>query len=369
MNPKATLDTALHREDVSAIEALILLQDREHTGQLLEVANVFNRRFNNNVVTFVRSKKIHYTNVCRADCKFCSFAKKKKHRQAFSLSAAEILRSIRDAGPIRQVALSGGHNSELNLAYHLNVVRTIREEYPNLTIQGYAPSEVFFIARRARTTPYDVLRRLQNAGLDSLSGDSADILNDKIRKKICSDKLRTADWVEIIRTAHRMGMPTTATMLFGHVEDEIHICEHLEIIKSLQQETGGIAAFEPIPFVPKGTTLGNERKIRTMIPLSRILQVTAVARVFFGRLIGNIQVDWTKVGLPNALKCMEAGANDLGGLAVDSHEIRINGKLSLQRPALRQAIRRAGHMPQERDPYTMRSILLLRARKQEPVLV
>lgn len=290
MDSKLILDTALHREEVSAIEALMLMQDeaKASRSELLAVANILNQRINNNVVTFVRSKQIHYTNICRADCKFCSFYRKKSDKKTFTLSAAELVRAVREAGQIRQVVLSGGLNPDLTLNNHLEILRTLREEFPNLHLHGYSPADIHFIGRRARTTSYDVLRRFQSAGLDSLSGDSAEILNDKIRKKICPDKLRTADWIDIIKTAHRLGMPTTATMLFGHIEDEIHICEHLEIIKNIQRETGGIAAFEPSPFIPNNTALAREKKIRSVTPLENILRVIAISRVFFGRSIKNI---------------------------------------------------------------------------------
>lgn len=371
MDPKVILESAKNREEISAIEALMLMQEGEAIlPELFAAAEVLNQRAHANRVTWVRSKQIHYTNVCRAECSFCSFWKKKNHRSAFTLTAAEIVRQIRDANGIRQVNLQGGLNPDLTLAHHIEILRTIKSEFSDLHIHGYSPSEVHFIARRARTSSFDVLRKMREAGLDSLSGDSADILNDKIRKKLAPDKLRTNDWLDIIKSAHRLGIPTSATMLFGHVEDEIHISEHLDIIKNLQRETGGITVFEPIPFVPARTELAQAKKL-TAPSANQVLRVVAIARIFFGKMIRNITIDWTKVGLVAAARALTAGANDVGPMSVDSWEIRApqaNGKLTIPAASMQAAIKNVGKMPVEREPYSSKSVTF-KPRKEELVLV
>jgi CofH subfamily radical SAM domain protein len=371
MDPKLILETAENREDISAIEALLLLQEgRTVHDELLSVADSINQRLHARNVTFVRSKQVNYSNICKAECKFCSFGRKKAQKDAYVLKPSDVVRQVRDAG-VRQVTLQGGLNPDLGLPWHLDMLRTVKSELPHVHIHGYSPSEIYFVARRSRTSPMDVLKRFREAGLDSLSGDSADILNDKVRKKICSDKLRTNDWVEIIKASHRLGMTTTATMLFGHVEDEIQLSEHLDIIKHIQKETGGITAFEPIPFVPAGSALARDKRYRHQIPLDQILRIIAVARIFLAKSIRNITVDWTKVGLPAALRCVSAGVNDIGPVAIDSVEIRsseVNGRLSVPVPVLRSGIQKIGRVPVDREPYTTKS-LPAKIRREELALV
>jgi CofH subfamily radical SAM domain protein len=372
MDPKVILETVLNREEITAIEALMLMREEGPLlRELYEVADNLNQRINNGVVTYVRSRQVYYTNICRAECSFCSFYRKKGQKNAFTLTPTEVVRQVREGGPVKQVILQGGLNPDLNLNYHLEVLRALRSAFSSVHLHGYSPSEIHFIAKRARTTPFDILRRFRDAGLDSLSGDSADILNDKVRKKICSDKLRTTDWADIIRTAHRMGMTTTATILFGHVEDEIYICEHLEIIKNIQRETGGFTAFEPLVFVPHNTDLARSAKIRQTASPERVLQMFAVARIFFSRLIRNITVDWTKTGLDLAIRALSCGANDLGALSYDPWEIRIpevNGRGGLTAASVRSAITKAGRTPAERDAHGAKPASASASRKEELVL-
>src|SRR5262245_7210396 len=322
MDPKIILETARQREEISAIEALMLMQEGDSIlPHLLETADLLNRRLNGGAVTYVRSRKINYTNVCRAECRFCPFWRKKGSRGAFALGVVDVLRQIREAQPIRQIEFQGGLNPDLTLPYFVELLRAVKFEYPNLHVHGFSPSEIHFIARRSRTTPFDVLKRLKTAGLDSLSGDSADILNDKLRKKLAPDKLRTNDWVEILRTAHRLGLPTTASVLFGHVEDEIHFSEHLDVVKNLQRETGGIVSFEPIPFQPAGSDLAHDRRYKPW-SVERLLRAIAITRIFYARTIRNIQLSWSKVGISTLIRSLDAGVNDLGPLSIDSAEIR-----------------------------------------------
>jgi CofH subfamily radical SAM domain protein len=373
MDPRIILETILKREEITAIEALLLLREGEAVlPELRRIADEVNRRSNRNVVTYVRSKQVHYTNICRVECSFCSFWKRKSQKGAVTLSPAEVVRQIRDAGAVKQVVLQGGLNPDLGMPYHLELLRTVREAFPSVHIHGYSPSEVHFLSKRSRATIQEVLRRFREAGLDSLSGDSADILNDKVRKKICSDKLRTAEWSEVIRTAHRLGLPTTATILFGHVEDEITIVEHLEIIRNIQRETGGFTAFEPLAFVPNNTDLARSARIRGVVAADRLQQLVAIARIFLGRWIRNISIDWTKTGIELAVGALSSGANDLGSLTYDPFEIRLpelNGRGGIAAAAMRAAIQKAGRVPQEREAFRPGAAPAARRKRREELVL
>ncbi len=373
MDPKVILETALNLEEISAIEALLVFQHADSLkGKLFEVSNTLNDRFNQNKVSWIRGKKLHYTNACRIECAFCSFREKAGTKNAVTLTTDQILKQVKGNSGIRQITLEGGLNPELNINFHVELIRNIKTEFPQILLQAYSPSEIHFIAKRARTTPFDVLKRFRAAGLDSLPGESADILNDKIRKKICPEKLRTNDWIDIIRNAHRMGMTTTASILFGHIENEIHICEHLEIIKTLQKETGGFTAFEPIPFLPKGSPLHAKKKVTVGPTQDQIDKMVAVSRLFFGKTIPNIRVDWTKMGLNGAMKAVSAGANDLGTLTIDAHEIHAastSGKLTLPMNTLRPALSKVGKTLQEIDPRRLRVNTPVKANRDDLILV
>lgn len=350
MNPQAILELALNKEEISAIEALVLLQQGDYIyPYLFEVADTLSRRVNNNIVTYVKGKHIHYTNVCKASCKFCSFKRKRGAKDAFTLSVNEIIKAIRNANGIKEILLQGGLNPELNLNYHISLLMSIKEEFPNLRISGYSPSEIHFFAKRHRTTSMDVLRKLKEAGLDSLNGETTDFLNDRIRKKLCPDILRTNDWVEIIKTAHKLGISTTATLLFGHAGNEIYMSEHLEIIKHIQRETGGFRAFMPIPFITANTLIAKEKRLKPL-QANEVLKVYAVCRLFYNKTLKNIQVDWAKLDAETVIKSLKAGVNEMGVINHDSYYIGIaNNSDGYSLSNIKSLITKAGKIPIERQ--------------------
>jgi CofH subfamily radical SAM domain protein len=358
LRPFEILRSARARKELTSLETLILLEsDASANDEILAVADLLNESINGREVGYVRARKIHYTNVCRAKCKICSFFTTKGSGKGFSETPESIVAQVRRGAEVSQITLSGGLNPDLNIKYHVRLMRALRDKFPNLTIHGYSPTEILFLSRRSRLHYREVLRQLKDAGLDSMSGDSAIILNDKIRKKIASDKLKTNDWIEIIRTAHNMEIATTATMLFGHIENEVFISEHLDIVKRMQKETGYFTALELVPFIPESTALHRERRLKKPLTPDRMLKVCAIARLSVGDLFKNIQLDWNKVGLPVASRALNAGINDLGGIYFDEHEIRTrrsNGRGSVTPAMVESAISRAKKIPVERKPHTIR---------------
>jgi CofH subfamily radical SAM domain protein len=359
LDAKVILEGAVERGEISAVEALILLEASEEIlPDLYDAANVVAQRMHHNVATYIRSKKIHYTNVCRAECKFCTFFVKKNDARAFVLPPEEVARRIGPLNGIRQIEVQGGIHPDLGLDYHLELLRAIRAAAPKAHIHGYSPVEIWHIARKERTMALDVLRRLREAGLGSMPGDGAVILNDKLRKKIAHNIPRTFEWQEVCRAAHKAGIATTATILFGHIEDEVGIGEHLETIKQLQKKTHGFAALTIVPFLPDGSWLAQHRKVRPRTP-DEILRVVAVARLHLGKHIPHIQVEWTKVGFRTAIRALAAGANDLGGLSFDAYEIVAPGtpaRRTLELARLRAALERLGRIPMERGPFRLEEL-------------
>jgi FO synthase len=314
MDPNVILKSAIERQEISAIEALMLLQQEDGVfADIFQVANEMNRRTHQSVAEFVHRTHIHYTNVCRASCKHGNFFRKKADKDAFTLSPEDVLERI-SAGPARnEIALQGSLNPDLTVETLVNLVSAVREEYPHAHIHAFSPTEIHYVARRARVPAREVLGQLRDAGLDTMPGTGADILNDKVRKKMSPDWIRTADWLEIVRQAHHLGIRTSASITVGHLENEIHICEHLEIIRNLQKETGGFLEFQILPFHPNGLSTQPARGHAAPSTIPFLMKLVAVCRIFYSPTITNIQAPWAWFGLPEAIQSLSVGANDLGG--------------------------------------------------------
>lgn len=354
MDPNVILQTSLERGTVSPIEALLLLQqNKPFLPDLFNVAEQLTRRVHKNQVTYVLSKQIHHTNICRAQCSYCSFARRKNDRSAYTKTIDDILEEIEASLPLTQVVIQGGLNPDWGIKEACVLVRAIRESFSGLQVQAFSPAEVHFFARRARKSYRDVLYQLKDAGLASMPGTSAEILNDKIRKKVCPDILRTAEWIDIVKTAHSLGIRTSAYLLFGHVETEIHVCEHLEILRQIQRETRGFTEFVIHCFVPAASPLGRMQGRSQMMDIDEIFRVVAVSRIFLGSLIPNIQFSWILYGLDHAVRSLFAGANDLGPVLPASDSIRASrpgraeGRGVIEQ--IERAVLAAGLNPVQRD--------------------
>lgn len=357
LRPSDILREARNKGELSSLETLILLEaDDAILPDLMALADERNEEINGREVGYVRAKKIHYTNICRAKCKICSFYRLKGEAGAFSEPEESIVQQVRRSFGITMVHLSGGLNPDLNLRYHVGLVAALRDRFPDLHIHGYSPTEILFLSRRSRMHYRDVLRQLKDAGLDSLSGDSAAVLNDKLRKKLCADKLRTNDWIDIIRAAHRMDIPSTATVLFGHLENEVCLSEHLDILKRLQRETGYFTVLELVPFIPEGTPLEREGRLKHKLTPEGILRMCAITRLSVGDLFPNIRLDWIRTGLSLAQRAIRAGINDLGPLYYDDFEIRARHvtRTSITVAMVESAISRAKKIPVQRKPFTVK---------------
>lgn len=289
------------------------------------------------LVTFVIDRNISYTNRCVARCAFCAFYAK-DDEESYVLSTDEILRKVAEtvnAGGT-QILIQGGLNPELDIEWFEELFREIKRHFPNVQLHSLSPPEIAFIARHEGLSIMETLSRLRAAGLDSLPGGGAEILCDRVRNEISPGKLSADGWLTVMERAHRIGMHTTATMMFGHIERDEEIIEHLFKIRDLQTRTGGFTAFIPWTFQPKHTAL--YERVKRPVSVTRYLQVMAISRIVL-HPIRNIQASWLTQDFEVDKLALFFGANDFGGTILEENVVTAAGKEHT--PATVAAIRRA----------------------------
>ncbi|MGK7944461.1 MAG: 7,8-didemethyl-8-hydroxy-5-deazariboflavin synthase subunit CofH [Microcystaceae cyanobacterium] len=322
-------------EELSAVEALQLLKSKDPNEHLeiQQAADLLRQKQVGNTVTYVINRNINFTNICEQHCSFCAFRRDEGEEGAFWLSIEQILAKAADAVAhnATEICMQGGLNPSAkyqgtSLDYYLQLIRHLKQQFPQLHLHAFSPQEVQFIAREDGLTYADVIIALKDAGVGSMPGTAAEVLDDKIRNIICPEKINTATWLEIISTAHRLGMPTTSTMLCGHIENHAQQIEHLNQLKQLQQIAlekdypAKITEFILLPFVgqeapkPLRQRVGRDQPI-----LEDTLLLTAVSRLFLGNYIKNHQPSWVKLGLEGAKKALQWGCNDIGGTLMEEH--------------------------------------------------
>ena len=346
---KKPFDGALLAE---AEAEVLLLLPREVRGPVLAAADRLNRETNGDRVSYVFNRNINFTNACTAACAFCGYRVEPGAPETFVLTPEEVVELAGRTPGIDEVCMVGGLNPDVTFDYVVSLFAAVHEAYPQVHIHALSPMEVEYYGGRAGLTARETFAKLLQVGYGSLCGTAAEILVDEVRREICPSKLSTARWVEIVRTAHEMGIRSTSTILFGHIETPRHVAAHFRVLRDLQNDTGGITEFIPLPFVPYRTPLGQARGIREMVSKEDALLLHAVARLFFGRLIPNVQVSWCKLGLDVAMESFSCGVDDLGGTLLAENITRSAGGRHGQALApgeMADAIRRAGRTPVRRD--------------------
>jgi FO synthase len=308
-------------------------------------------------VSYVVTRNINYTNVCLYRCAFCAFSKGRTHAhlrgRPYDLALDEIVRRAREAwarGAV-EVCLQGGIHPDYSGATYLAICRAIKAAVPGLHIHAFSPLEITQGAATLGIEVADFLRELKAAGLASLPGTAAEILDDEVRALICPDKVTTAQWLAVIAAAHRVGLATTATIMFGHVDAPRHWARHLLHLRRLQAETGGFTEFVPLPFVPMEAPMQLRGQSRFGPTFREAVLMHAVARLALHPLIRNIQTSWVKMGPAGAAGCLEAGANDLGGTLMNESITRAAGAAHGQEmppAAMEELIRSLGRAPWQR---------------------
>jgi FO synthase len=298
---------------------------------VIGAADQLRREVVGDTVTYVVNRNINYTNICLYHCGFCAFSKgrgpKDLRGPAYNLDLDEVARRTAEAAAAgaTEVCLQGGIHPSFTGATYLNIVRAVKEAVPWMHVHAFSPLEVRHGASTLGLPLQAYLEQLRDAGLSTLPGTAAEILDDEIRAIICPDKLRTDEWLQVIGTAHAVGLSTTATIMFGHVEEPVHWARHLQRLRSLQQRTGGITEFVPLGFVHMEAPLWRKGRTRSGPSLREAVLMHAVPRLVLHPLISNIQTSWVKMGAAGAALCLDAGANDLGGTLMNESITRAAG--------------------------------------------
>ncbi len=332
---EAILDKADRGEDLSETEALTLLQQKNPQGiaRIKQTADILRQKQVGDTVTYVINRNINFTNICEQHCSFCAFRRDADEVGAFWLNNEQILLKAAEAVQknATEICMQGGLNpqAKLNgtsLDYYLHLVATIKQQFPQLHLHAFSPQEIEFIAREDGISYEKVILALQEAGVGSMPGTAAEVLDDAVRKIICPEKINTATWLEIISTAHRLGMPTTSTILSGHIETPAQQIAHLAKLRSLQKTAiqnnypAKITEFIILPFVGQEAPKPLRRRVgRDQPSLSDTLHLTAVARIFLGNWIPNHQPSWVKLNLAGATAALTWGCNDIGGTLMEEH--------------------------------------------------
>ena len=335
---------------LSAAEGARLLRE----GDLLALgraADAVRRQRFGNTVTFLVDRNINYTNVCVNECRFCAFFRRQGAKDAYLLTTEEILAKVREtveAGGT-QVMIQGGLYPDLGLLYYEEMLRAIKREFPSIVIHSFTATEIQHFARQAGLSVRETLLRLQAAGLDSLPGGGAEILVDRVRQRVSPKKIMTEDWLALMRTAHSIGMESTATMVIGLGETMEERMEHMERIRNLQDETGGFRAFIMWTFQPGHTELAAHGAAAEKVSSWDYMRTLAVARLFFDN-VAHIQGSWVTQGERVGQLTLGFGADDAGSIMLEENVVRAAGtRYEMSTRKMVELIRGAGREPAQRD--------------------
>ncbi len=345
MELNAIIEKAAAGQRIEPEEGLHLLQ-RVDLLTLGELASAVKRRLHpERLVTFVVDRNINYTNICVNKCRFCAFYREQGTPDAYVLTNDEIFRKIEETIALggTQILMQGGVHPDLGMEYFEDLFAAIKSRF-TIQVHSLSPSEVSYVARKAGLSVSDALKRLKQAGLDSIPGGGAEILVDRVREQASPNKIRWRDWMEVMRQAHKLGMPTTATMMFGGLETQEEIVQHLVRVRDLQDETRGFTAFIPWTYQPGNTELGG----RTATAVE-YLKTLALSRIVLDN-VTNIQASWVTQGAKIAQIALEFGANDFGSTMIEENVVAAAGvTFRMSREEIVSLIKDAGYAAAQRD--------------------
>ena len=365
---RSSLERIFETQDgaVLSLEDSYALADAEGDDLLglLVAANVLRRELAGNIVTYVVNRNINFTNICFVGCKFCAFSRGPREDDTYFLTLEEVGQRTREAWELgaTEVCIQGGLPRNLPKFYYRDILRAVKNAVPQMHIHAFSPMEIVYGVELTGMSLADYLSMLRDNGLGTLPGTAAEILDDQIRHILSANKLSTAQWIDVIRTAHRCGIRTTSTLMYGHTETPGHWVRQMRLLRDIQSETGGFTEFVPLGFVHQNTLLFHQGLARTGPTLSEHLKVHALARVLLAGSINNIQVSWVKLNRQLSQLCLHAGANDYGGTLMEENISREAGATAGQYTSpedFQSLILEIGRIPAERNTtYTRMNIKL-----------
>ena len=353
----AVLDRALSGEDITVEEAVVLFEtEGKEYNALVMTADELRRRTVGDIVTYVVNRNINFTNVCIKRCGFCAFSRDFRQEEGYLLPVEEIIRRAKEAWDYgaTEVCVQAGLPPKMEGDLYIRLCEAIKKELPDMHIHGFSPEEVLYGSIRSDITIRAYLTELKAAGVGSLPGTSAEVLDQELRDKISPGRITVDQWTDVITTAHGLGIPTTSTVMFGYLETPTQLAKHIDLIRGIQQQTGGITEFVPLSFVHTEAPMFMQELVNDVRPGPsgiEVIKMHAIARIMLNNWIPNIQASWVKEGPRMSQLLLTAGVNDLGGTLINESISTAAGAQhgQLMRPSeFRQMIRQAGRIPAER---------------------
>ena len=325
---------ALEGKEVSVSEGVTLFEQRNMQAEsnreaIYATADIMRSKVNGERVSFVVNRNINFTNVCYMGCRFCGFAKRKEDNNAEWLSPEEVTMRAQEAWArgATEVCIQGGLHPNMPATHYRDIILAIKSELPEMHIHAFSPFEIWYGSRKSKMNYCDFIDDLKECGLNSMPGTAAEILDTEVRKKLTQNKLSTEEWTTIIRSAHSVGIPSTATIMYGHVDGPAHWSNHIALLREIQRETGGFTELVPLSFVHSDSPLykDNPSQVRPGPTTEEVDLMHAVSRIMLNGFINNIQVSWTKLGIERAVQMLTRGVNDLGGTLMNESISRSAG--------------------------------------------
>lgn len=353
-----TLDRALSEKEVSVKEATRLYETKGLDSQLVGlVADELRRRRVGDIVTFVVNRNVNFTNVCIKQCGFCAFSRDFREEEGYFLPTEEIVRRAKEAHSFgaTEVCIQAGLPPDMEGGLYENICKAIKNEIPDIHIHGFSPEEVLYGARQSGIPIKEYLQRLKEAGVNTLPGTAAEILDQAIRDKISPGRISVNDWVDIIKTAHKLGIKSTSTIMFGHIETPEDRVKHIAKIREIQKETGGFTEFVPLNFIHTEAPMYKHslhEGIRSGASATDVMLTHAIARIMLNNYINNIQMSWVKEGPKMAQILLKWGANDFGGTLINESISTSAGAQYgqiLKPKEIKTLVRQIGRVPAQRN--------------------